>query len=438
MSTSHFSNHDEMAVTDPAVETTDELLARLPPLPKLSKPFFGSKEHLLANVSDAGDVAAITEMASGRYLDDLLIEVFAALPDVALRAGEVGPAGVRLQSRPSNSINALTVPTSDGVIIVYNLGLFGLLFSVAVAVSLEARAAENAVGETSWSVSAATVDWLSLLIDWATSLAAEPRHGPVVAPDRDVTVDDDLSSRATAMATPGQLFALCHELGHVLALSEEKASLTTAPATVHGVQVDAVVTSRERELAADATGLDLLVDVLSHEGKNPVGALIGMELFLNTVGMMQPFAAESGEVSHPHPDDRLHNLRMRYFKRFEGLNPDVGAAIAVRALLEALRSAVVPAVTERRRRVHLALEQDVAAYLAQVETLDKEAKRQAARSLVGNLLSSPGATLLFLRAGLTAPRGQDEPDGGSPTRLLLYNAALHLEAPLRAAIGLRA
>lgn len=62
----------------------------------------------------SGDDAYLEEMISGRFLDFMLRELLEHLPDVAQRIASLGPAGLVLQARPSNTINALTVPTRDG------------------------------------------------------------------------------------------------------------------------------------------------------------------------------------------------------------------------------------------------------------------------------------------------------------------------------------
>ena len=61
----------------------------------------------------------------------------------------------------------------------------------------------------------------------------------------------------------------------------------------------------------------------------------------------------------------------------------------------------------------------------------------AAKHLSRFLRDSPGATLDCLHEIIFAPKGSDEPDGGSPARILAINAALHFEKPLQEAIELQ-
>src|ERR1700753_3881588 len=114
---------------------TAELLARLPPLPDIKRPFFKGPDELAQSIREGGG-EFLEEMISGRFLDFMLNELLTNLPDVSRNLEKLGPAGLVLQARPSNTINALTVPTRDGVVIIFNLGFYSLLSSAAQAVAL--------------------------------------------------------------------------------------------------------------------------------------------------------------------------------------------------------------------------------------------------------------------------------------------------------------
>lgn len=394
---------------------TAELLALLPPLPDVKRPFFQGPDHLAKNL-DEGDVEFFKEMISGRFLDFMLSELLAALPDVARSLESLGPAGLVLQARPSNTINALTVPTRDGVVIIYNLGFYGMLYSVSTAVALVA---------TRPSDGTQAVEYVSGLVDWATSRAKEPRITPL-------ELDDEQSSLATKIAAKAQRFAMCHELGHVIAFDNAEEPDHTA--TVEGVAVSALRDTWDKEYAADRDGLGMFLRVLASQGKSASDALVGVELFLNAAGMLQESSPDEGQA-HPPPDDRLLRVRNQFLDVFREQALDLAQpAMVLRDILEAFRHTVTREVRRRRAETTGQLTEAFESYAARVSSMTREEKRAAAEHVSRFLLASPGATLDFLHEMIFAPRGSDEPDGGSPTRLLAVNAALHFEKPLQAAI----
>lgn len=258
---------------------TAELLARLPPLPDVKRPFFGAPDQFAKDL-DERNAGLVQEMISGRYLDFMLNELLAGLPDVKRSVEGLGPAGLILEARPSNTINALTVPTQDGVVIIYNLGFYSMLYSVSTAVAVVAEKQPDG---------AHAVEWLSGLVDWATSRAMEPRTTPL-------ELDDEQKSLATNIAAQAQRFAMCHELGHVVAYDKTEEPVRTA--TVDGVAVSALRDTWEKEYGADADGLEMFVRVLASQSKSASGALVGAELFLNAAGMLQQSSVDEGQA-HP-------------------------------------------------------------------------------------------------------------------------------------------
>jgi hypothetical protein len=407
-----------------AAPTTDELLAQLPPLPDVTRPFFGGPAHLATDLGRE-DLEHLRELISERFLDWMLAELTTDLPSVADALRTVGPSGVALRARPSNTINALTVPTRDGVLIVYNIGLYSMLHSVASVVSQEATAPSF----DDFDAFEKRVDWLSSMVDWATSPAAEPRI--LVA-----EMTDDQRNLAANMAGRAQRFAMCHELGHALDVARRPTD-TVRPAEVQGVAVSAVRDAWDREFEADAAGLAMLVQALEARKRDPVGALIGAELFLNTAGMLQASAEPSDATSHPPADDRLAHIRQQFLhtlgeRALEVFRP----AAPVRQILERLRGAVDQAVQSRRSATEQELQHRFARYAASNESMDNAERAAFATDVAHLLLNSPTATLRFLQSQLAAPPGADEPAAGSPQRLLAYNAALNFEPALRAAIGL--
>jgi hypothetical protein len=393
---------------------TAELLAQLPPLPDIKRPFFQGPDQIAKNLDDAGDVDLIKDMISGRFLDFMLSEVLAGLPDIAQRIKSVGPAGVILQARASNTINALTVPTRDGVVIIYNLGFYSMLYSVSIAVALVA-------GGTP------VVGWLSDLVDWATSPAKEPRAAPL-------ELEDEQSKLATNIAAQAQRFAMCHELGHVIAFDSAEEPGHTA--SVEGVAVDALRDTWDKEYAADRDGLGMFLRVLASQGKSASGALIGAELFLNAAGMLQESSTDEGQA-HPPPDDRMFRVRNQFLEAFgESALVLAQPAMGLRGILEDLRGAVAQEVRQRRAETKRQLIEAFEAYAAAESSMTPDEKRAAAKQVSQFLLDSPGATLDFLHETLFTPLASGEPNTGSPKRLLALNAALHFEKPLQAAIEL--
>lgn len=400
---------------------TAELLARLPPILDIKRPFFWDSDDL-ADVENEGDVDDLKDLMSGHYLDFMLTELLESLPDVKQRVQRVGPAGLVLEARPSNTINALTVPTRDGAIIIYNLGLYSILYSVAcalaVAVCKHAKRIEAGV-------------WLCGLVDWATSRAMEPRYNTIFG---ELQLDDEDKHLAVKTAAQAHRFAMCHELAHVLAY--ESAEEPVRSATVGDVVVSALRDTWEKEYAADRDGLAMFIRALASQGKSASGALIGAELFLNAAGMLQESSADEHDA-HPPPDDRLARVRSQFFETFgeQGLE-FAGPSLAVRHHLEAYRKAVTLEVRRRRAETRRDLDEIFESYPADVHSMTRDEKLAAAKRVSRLLLKSPGATLDYLRERIFAPKGNDEPDGGSSTRMLAINAALQFKKPLQEAVEL--
>ncbi len=398
------------------MSSTRELLARLPSLPDYKRPFFGGPEHLGQAVV-AGDTDFLEELLRGNSLDFLLEEFLATLPSLGPRLRALGEAGLVLQARPSNTTNALTVPTKDGVVVVYNLGLYTMLTSVSTAVSL------LAAGEPETAI-----DRLSGLVDWTTSCAMEPRTSPPKA------MPEPFAGLAKNVASRAHRFGLAHELGHAIARPDPQER--TREAHVQGVGVRACQRSWDVEYAADRDGMELYLQVLAAQLQDPVGALLGAELFFNALGLMEESAPRQDD-SHPPPDERLSRIREQFLERFgSAALTGVGPAMAVRGLIEQLRPAVATEVARRRHEVTQWLERRFREYAASATGRSEEDRREAAHAVARQLTQSPGATLAYLQGRIFAPREVDEPESGSAARLLAVNAALHFEEPLQEALGL--
>jgi len=398
-----------------APPSTADLLARFPPLPEVKRPFFRPDE--VARSVAEGDIAYLEEMISGRFLDFMLRELLADLPDVTEQIACLGPAGLVLQARPSNTINALMVPTRDGVIIIYNLGFYGMMYSFSQAVSLTLEQHDTRKA----------IEYLSGLVDWATSRAKEPRVQPL-------EIGEEAQGLATNLAAQAQRFAMCHELGHVMAFDRTEAAVRTAK--VADVAVSAIPDTWEKEYAADGDGLVMFLRVLASQGKSAAAALIGAEVFLNAAGILQESSADEGHA-HPTPDDRLARVRSQFQhacgeRACELAEP----SMAVRHIMDVLRGSVKQEVRRRRAETARQLTDAFESYAARVSSMTMDEKRAAAKHLSRYLLASPGATLDFLYERIFAPKGIDEPDGCSPARLLAINAALHFEKPLQAALDI--
>lgn len=396
--------------------TTADLLAELPPLPQFQRPFVNDLASLVDGEAD-NDFTLLRDLVSGHYLDYLLTDVLAALPEVRAAIDSLGPAGLVMRARPTNTMNALTVRTRDGVLIIYNIGFYSLLYSLASAVSWEVQHVQRAAQVPS----AETVEWLAVLADWATSLAQEPRIASF-------TPIDDHGTTAT-LAGYAQRFALCHELGHVLALSTASEPLRSA--SVQGVQVDALATSWQGEYDADSTGLDLLVQLYRSQDRPAGEALVGAVIFCEAAAIVAP--AEPTGSDHPPADERVARIGA-HFADLATIK-EAGAAIGVRELLYVLRERVRARVQEQRSAVTAELNAQFAAYASLVEPTEEQ-RRTAAWTASRLLLRSPGATLEFLRGRLFAPMGDHEAPTGSVERRFAADVGVHLEQPLQDAIGL--
>lgn len=397
--------------------TTAALLATLPPLPDIVRPLLQAEQ--VAKGVASGETRDLADMLSGRFLDYMLDEVLAALPDVRAHVASLGSAGLVLQARPSNTINALMIPTPDGVVIVYNLGLYGMLFSFSRAV---ARAlASDDVTEA--------VHWLAGLVDWATSRAKEPRTM------NEIELDDDATGLAANLASRAQRFTLCHELGHVIRFN--RAERAARKASIGGVLVTALQDSCDKEYAADRDGLGLYLRVLASQHQGAAAALIGAEVFLNAASMVQESSMDERE-GHPPAEERIARVRHEFNAALgDRATEESAPAKAVRTLMEGLRVHVRHEVQRRRTLTTEQFMTDLHAAAAQAPSMTREETMAAAKRLSRLLLDSPGATLDCLHDVIFAPWGSNEPAGGSPARILAVNAALHLEKPLQESIELQ-
>jgi hypothetical protein len=182
----------------------------------------------------------------------------------------------------------------------------------------------------------------------------------------------------------------------------------------------------------------MLLRVLKAKNQSPVGALIGADLFCNTVSILLQSTTKAEQQSHPPPDERLAQLRQYFLDQFGSQVPDLyQPAAAVSGILTMLRGPVAENVQRRRENTRRELTILFATYRSHDGEMAAAEKQAAAKQVAHLLLKSPGATLQFLRDQVTATRGADEPDAGSPERLLAYNAVLHFQKPLRMAAGLK-
>jgi hypothetical protein len=400
----------------PAPLSTAELLAKLAPLPDVKRPYLTPEGA--AKMAADGEADYLQELISGQSLNNIRDDLLEHLPDIREKIGSLGPAGLNFQARPSNTINALTIPTADGVLIVYNLGLHGMLYSFSRAVC-NALDQKNAFDAT---------QYLASLVDWATSRAKVPCYSGII------DVAEESASLAANIASRAQRFAICHELGHVLAL--EPNAVASRSAKVASVTVKALPDSWDREYNADREGLAMYMRQLDSRGKSRAAALIGAEVFFNSAGILQESSEDEGD-DHPPSDDRLFAIRAQ-FREACGDQADklAGPSAVLRSIFDPLRKFVSAEVKRRRAETKSKLDTAYDAYEARASELTKGDKRAFASRFARFVNYSPGATLDFLHAKIFAPRQDEEAEGGSEGRIFAVNAALHLEKSLQEAIDL--
>lgn len=405
-------------MTDPDVgPSTQDLLSRLPSLPAVNRPFLTEAQLHAPGV----DADLLSELLSGTFFDYMLDELQATLPDVAAELTRLGPRGFVLKSAATNSINALTIPRSDGIVVLYNIGLYSLVFSTSLTIALTATAPDDAPEEAQRGA-----DFFATMVDWASSLAREPRTTPLVA-------SEDATGLAANVASRAQRFVFYHELGHALTFCRREA-VDLRPEAVAEVRVPVLDVSWEREFQADREGLRLYLRVLRAQKQDPVGARIGVEVFLGTAAILEALVTGVPDT-HPPARQRLDRLRTQ-FRADAGVGVLDAAGDEVGGRLDQLGGWVLQEVARRRAAVTSALEQEFAAYERVAGSLAPPQRELAARKVSRYLLESPGATLLFLRDTVFAPMGPREPATGSARRLLALNAALHFEKSLQDALQL--
>ncbi|MBP2417545.1 hypothetical protein ACFFOM_11940 [Microlunatus capsulatus] len=366
----------------------------------------------IAGLLDKGVPAhLVAQLVSGSMLAPVLQELLAALPDVTSAITSLGPAGLVVEERGSSTINALTVPTGDGMVIVFNAGLSSALMSVCAAVSrmtasLPGTHRDASAGDPDLHSAAGALMELAVLVDWATSRARKPIHG---------RSDASVTELELTMAHHATRFGLCHELGHVLAFVDQREQVTE-PVQVETVVLDALQDGWEREHEADRVGLKLYRQVLAVEQESQCWAPIGAEVFLQTAGMLEDQLPGSDVNRHPSVDERLVRLRSQFLEVDEPADDLASLAADIRRHLEGGRGFLREDIPTRRTSTIEVLDDMFSLYGKAEAQLSEEDKIGLGRQVALFLTQrSAGATLDYLHRKLWAPASALEVERGRPS-----------------------
>ncbi|HVT67012.1 MAG TPA: hypothetical protein VHF26_04625, partial [Trebonia sp.] len=216
----------------------------------------------------------------------------------------------RVDLFPTGDFNAMTVWVTGGALVLVNVGLMGLLFSLLKIHVMSQRvgpAPEDAPLVSGTQVEMLLAESLNAYLYGAGSWMAWPtppldeRRANLIAPTLGVCED----------------FVLAHEYGHLLAGDRDDPAYLTAPpqAPVPGLEIPTA--SQEAEFAADQRGVEIVTAALEPAGgfgyAQETYLFTGIMLFflldvvLSHAGTtLAPGGQPAIVTTHPEPADRLN------------------------------------------------------------------------------------------------------------------------------------
>jgi hypothetical protein len=262
--------------------------------------------YLTSRAPSLAEIKAIAQKAGVTLDDDLAtiiehldpfreryVDLVQALPEHLSSSREwlLDPANVAFIVGQTPRLNAVSMQTSTGYVVVLNKGQITLMYKIIRAMCTRIAVPGEPIQELDdlAGVVAQTLDWL------------RSRYNAPIS--QDFPIGPEQLRIASHFAVLAETFILCHELSHILrghlAGRREEPFLN-----VDGTELKILQARFEEEVAADLSGVELLLDVAPRLGYTLDAAVAGYELSLFSTMLLE--YAMSGYDASPTPLSTKH------------------------------------------------------------------------------------------------------------------------------------
>jgi hypothetical protein len=239
---------------------------------------------------DDNQAEAIQQMDPFR---ELYKELVHALPDdlSSTRDWLLDPSNVAFLVGRTPRLNAVTIPSATGYLVVLNEGQITFMYKVirAVCTRVAIPNEPNQELDEVAGIIAQALDWL--------------RSAYNVPVSQDFDIGPEQLRMATYFSVLAETFILCHELSHIFR-GHLKGQREEDFLEFDDLQLKALQPRFEEEVAADIAGVRLLLDVAPRLGYTMEAAAAGYELYLFSVMLLE--YAMSGYADSPPPQSPTH------------------------------------------------------------------------------------------------------------------------------------
>ena len=256
--------------------------------------------YLTSHTANLDEIKAILQKAGMKVDDDQIrtvqkedpfrdrfVNLVKALPAELSSSRDwlLNPSNVAFLVGQTPRLNALSMRTATGYLIVLNQGQITLMYKVirAICTRISIPSEPNQELDDLAEIVAQILDWL--------------RSAYNVPISQDFAIGPEQLRIAVDLAVLAETFILCHELSHIfrrhLDGRQEEAFLN-----VDGMEFNALQPRFEEEVAADLSGVQLLLDVAPHLGFTVEVAVAGYELYLFSL-MLLEYAMSGYDPSPP-------------------------------------------------------------------------------------------------------------------------------------------
>jgi hypothetical protein len=243
---------------------------------------------------DDNQAEAILQMDPFR---DRYEELVQALPDdlYPTRDWLLDPSNVAYLVGRTPRLNAVTIPSATGYLVILNEGQITFMYKVirAICTRIAIPNEQNQELDEAAGIIAQALDWL--------------RSAYNVPVSQDFGIGPEQLRIASIFSALSETFILCHELSHIF-----RGHLKGQPEEdfleFDDLQLKALQPRFEEEVAADLTGVQILLDVAPRLGYTLEAAVAGYELYLFSVMLleyaMSDYADSPSPLSATHPPAR--------------------------------------------------------------------------------------------------------------------------------------
>jgi hypothetical protein len=243
---------------------------------------------------DDNQAEAIQQMDPFRDRYEDLVQ---ALPDdlSSTRDWLLDPSNLTFLVGRTPRLNAVTIPSATGYLIVLNEGQITFMYKVirAVCTRIAIPNEPNQELDEIAGIIAQALDWL--------------RSAYNVPVSQDFDIGPEQLRIASMLTVLSETFILCHELSHIFR-GHLKGQREEDFLEVDELQLKALQPRFEEEVAADLTGVQVLLDVAPRLGYTLEAAVAAYELYLFSVMLfeyaMSDYAASPPPLSTTHPPAR--------------------------------------------------------------------------------------------------------------------------------------